>query len=255
MSKQIHGTPITPVRLLEQLAGSSFCVSFAAPAQLQRCIELQDPEGMLLLDNGAFSTFNSGAGQVDRGAFFDWANDAQRDSAAAVAVIPDVIGGSEDQNWVEASLAVRHYSDFPERLCFVWHMNDSLAGLKKAAMLFNFVAIGSCAEYDVQTKRAAYMARLREASAMIDYVERFYGRRPWVHLMRGLAVLPKAMRFDSADSTNIARNHCRTKGQPNHVAAMAARLRAQVDQAPVSRGQAFETSNFDTVEETERQAA
>lgn len=241
----IHGTPITPVALLDQLRGESFCVSFAAPCQLERCIELQDPEGMLLLDNGAFSHWRAGKGQIDRGAFFEWANDAQARCPVAVAVIPDVIEGSEEQNWMEAAIAVRELSDFPERLCFVWHMNDSLAQLKRAALLFNFVAIGSCAEYDVQKNRAGYLARLRAASAALDYVERFYGRRPWVHLMRGLAMLPKAIRFESADSSNVARNHCRTKGNAGHVAAMAARLRACVAAVPRVIGQTFETDNFD----------
>lgn len=245
MALVIHGTPITPAHLLEQLEGASFCVSFAAPHQLSRVLELQGP-GMLMLDNGAFSHWRAGKGAIDRAAFFEWANDAQRQCAVAVAVIPDVIGGSEEQNWMEAALAVRHYSDFPERLCFVWHMDDSIEQLKRAARLFNVVAIGSCAQYDVQRNRAGYLARLREASAVLDYVEAFHGRRPWVHLMRGVAVLASAIRFESADSTNIARNHCRTKGQPNHVATMAARIAAPIIErlAQARYGTSAPVSNF-----------
>lgn len=250
MNRLIHGTPITPAALLEQLAGESFCVSFAAPHQLERCIELQDPEGMLLLDNGAFSHWRAGKGQIDRNAFFTWANEAQHYCPVAVAVIPDIIGGDEEQNWMEAAIAVRDLSDFPERLMFCWHMNDSLAQLKRAALLFNFIAIGSCAEYDVQKNRPAYLARLREASAVIDYVEKFYGRRPWVHLMRGLAMLQKAIRVESADSSNVARNHCRTKGKPGHVGAMAARLKAEVKAVPRAIGQTYETDNFEPTEFT-----
>ncbi len=244
MTRLIHGTPITPAALLEQLAGESFCVSHADPRQLERCIELQDPDGMLLLDNGAFSHWRAGKGQIDRVKFFDWANDAQRACPVAVAVIPDVIEGSEEQNWMEAAIAVRDLSEFPERLMFCWHMNESLDQLKRAALLFNFVAIGSCAEYDVQKNRKAYLARLREVSAVLDYVEFFCGRRPWVHLMRGLAVLPQAIRFDSADSTNIARNHCRTKGQPGHVAAMAKKIKATVAAVPRVIGKTYPTDNF-----------
>jgi len=240
----IHGTPITPKAVLDQLAGESFCVSFADPRQLERCIELQDPDGMLLLDNGAFSHWKSGKGQIDREAFFDWANDAQRFCDVAVAVIPDVIGGSEEQNWAEAMLAVRYYSDCPERLMFCWHMNDSIDQLKRAALVFNFIAIGSCAEYDVQTNPKGYRARLRHASAVLDYVERFYGRRPWVHLMRGMAVLPKVIRFDSGDSTNVARNHNRTQGQPQHAQALARRIKRKLAMASRVMGKAYKTSNF-----------
>jgi hypothetical protein len=242
----IHGTPITPARLLDQMAGESFCVSFADPRNIDKIIELQDPNGMLLLDNGAFSHWKQGKGQIDRMKFFDWANDIQRECPVAVAVIPDIIEGNETQNWQEAAYAVRELSDFPERLAFCWHMNDSIEQLKRAATLFNVVCIGSCAEYDVQKNRPAYLARLREASVTLDYVEHFRGRRPWVHLMRGVAVLPQAIRFESADSTNVARNHTYTKGEPEHVKTMVARVNKKVqdaaDYAPI--GAASETSNF-----------
>jgi len=242
----IHGTPITPNRLLEQLRGESFCVSFATPAQLERVLPLQDKNGMLLLDNGAFSVWRSGKGAIDRKAYFAWANAACRRSEVAVAVIPDVIEGSEAQNWQEAAAAVGELAEFPERLMFVWHMNESLEGLKRACRLFNFVAIGSCAEYDVQRARGAYLERLRQVNAVADWVEVRYARRPWLHLMRGLAVLQEAVRFNSADSTNVARNHCRTKGESGHVARMANRIRAEVARAAARApiGEACQTSNF-----------
>lgn len=241
----IHGTPITPNRLLDQLRGESFCVSFAAPEQLERVMKIQDKNGMLMLDNGAFSIWRAGKGKVDEKAYFAWANSAQSVCDVAVAVIPDIIEGSEEENW-KASGRALEYARFPERCMFVWHMNDSLDQLKRAAMLFNFLAIGSCAEYDVQRKRKACIERLRAASAMLDYVELFYGRRPWVHLMRGLSLLPVAPRFNSADSTNIARNHCRTKGQPENVRKFANRIRGQVAKACVNYAEPLAaTSNFE----------
>jgi hypothetical protein len=243
----LHGLPITPKHLLEQLAGESFCVSFASPAQLDRAIELVDPEGMLMLDNGAFTHWRAGKGKVDREAFFEWANAAQERCAVAVAVIPDVIAGSEQENWLEAAHAIRGgLSEYPERLMFVWHMNDSLEQLRNACRLFNFVAIGSCAEYDIQKNRAAYMARLAHANAVIGYVEQEFGRRPWIHLMRANGVIVDAIRFDSSDSTNVARNHCRTKGQPNHVRTMADRVAAPVRAAAAAAkvSAACPTSNF-----------
>lgn len=248
----LHGLPITPKHLLEQLRGESFCVSFAAPAQLEKAIELQDPAGMMMLDNGAFSHWRAGKGKIDREAFFAWANEAQSQCDVAVAVIPDIIGGNEEENWLEAAHAVRGgsfglgLSDYPERLMFVWHMNDSIDQLTRACRLFNFVAIGSCAEYDIQKNRKAFLARLRHASAAIDYVEQVHGRRPWIHLMRANGVIASAIRFDSSDSTNVARNHCRTKGTPNHIRQMAdkiaAPVRAAASAAKFSR--TYPTSNF-----------
>jgi hypothetical protein len=244
----IHGTPITPRRLLPELRGGSFCVSFADPRDLDSCIQLQGEDGMLMLDNGAFSHWRAGKGQIDRNAFFAWANAAQDRCAVAVAVVPDVIEGSEEQNWLEAAYAVRELSDYPERLMFCWHMNDSLDQLERACRLFNFVAIGSCAEFDIQRDRQAYLARLREANHVINMVEAIYKRRPWIHLMRGLAVLKDAIRFQSADSTNIARNHCRLKGKVERRAAVmhdkiAAPIVASAEAAPI--GPTTPTSNFD----------
>lgn len=229
--RTIHGTPITPAALLEQLRGSSFCVSYAAPGQLDRCIDLVGPTGVVMLDNGAFSAWRSTGHNMtasERQGFYDWANDAMRRCDQAVAVIPDVIEGSTPEaNWELAREAVHYGFEFPERAMFVWHMDEPIEQLQKACRLFNFVAIGSCAQYDIQKNFAGYMDRLREAMASIEYVDQFYGRRPWVHAMRGLGQYHRFRRLDSADSTNIARNHCRTKGRPNHVRAMAARIEAK----------------------------
>jgi len=245
----LHGTPITPKRHLDQLAGESFCVSFAAPEQLDDAIRLQDPEGMLMLDNGAFSHWRAGRGQIDPFEFFSWANAAQDACPVAVAVIPDVIQGTEAENWEHAELALQ-LSEYPERLMFVWHMDDSIANLRRAALLFNFVAIGSCGEYDIQKNKPGFLARLRHAMATIDYCERFHARRPWVHLMRGNGILHRAIRVDSSDSSNIARNHCRTKHRTNHVNEMARRVAAPIlaacagDLLGKPSGHAYPVSNY-----------
>lgn len=206
----VVGTPVTPKRLLETLAGSSFCVSFAAPRQLEDCIRLVGGDEILVLDNGAFTHWRQGHGAIDRDAFWAWANDAQARCPNAVAVIPDVIEGSEHENLLELSWALREeMAAFPDRTMAIWHMDESLEQLETLCRLVNFVGIGSCAQYDVQRKRADYLARIREASDVIDRVEREHGRRPWIHLMRGLGVFAELTRFESADSTNVAVNHHR----------------------------------------------
>ena len=244
----VHGLPITPARLMDELRGESFCVSFATcgPAVVDRAIARVDKNGILLADNGAFSIWRAGKGRINRDEYFAWVNPILERCEVAVAVIPDVIEGSEAENWNEAAWAVHELAAKPERLCFVWHMNDSLEGLERACRLFNFVAIGSCAEYDVAKKREAYMARISEAWAVINKVELVHGRRPWIHLMRGLAVLPEILGANSADSVNVARNHCRTKGAPRHVAAMANRIRGAVARAAAKAevAIAWPTSNF-----------
>jgi hypothetical protein len=172
-------------------------------------------------------------------------NPIQARCPLAVAIIPDVIGGTETETWHEASLAVRQpLCAYLERAMFVWHMNESLEGLLRAARLFNFLGIGSCAEFDVQRHRRRYLQRLHHVSAVLDYVELCYGRRPFTHLLRGLGVLHEATRFDSADSANVARNHHRTRGQSQHVTALARRIEERVRSNCRPGGRAYPTSNF-----------
>jgi hypothetical protein len=231
----VVGTPVTPKALFPSLAGSSFCVSHADPRDLDRAIEFVGEDEILVLDNGAFTNWKRGQGQIDRNKFWTWANAAQARSPQAVAVIPDVIEGSEHENLLEMSWAIREdagaLADFPERTMSIWHLNESLDFLATQARLMNFVGFGSCAEFDVQTKRADYMARIREASDVLDQVERDFNRRPWIHLMRGLGVLSELTRFESADSTNIAVNHSRYKDEhgDDRAAFMKRRIQAQVD--------------------------
>lgn len=247
----VHGTPVTPKRLLADLKGSSFCVSFAYPEQSRDVVPLLDPHGILVLDNGAFTIWNAKRKAAETGepvklpkrlrfssleeyrlAFWRWAEFHQSGCPNAVAVIPDVIEGTAEQNLMEASYALRAgYARYPERTMFIWHMDEPLSQLKLAARLFNFIGIGSCAEFDVTgttEQRAAYMARLKHAGACLDWVRLNTGRSPWVHLMRGLGVYHKALRFASADSANVAMNHCRHRathgeGRVRHLAGKVER--------------------------------
>ncbi len=222
----VIGTPVTPKRLLATHEGGSFCVSFARPEQLDDCIELVGDDQILVLDNGAFTIWNVEQDPKRelpprlrfkdkheyRDAFWTWANAAQSYSENSVAVIPDVIMGSEQENLEEISYALRNeWAQFPDRVMGIWHLDESLEQLETLCRVLNFVGLGSCDEYDVQKNRAGYLKRIAEASEVIDRVEREHGRRPWIHLMRGLGVYPEACRFDSADSTNAAVNHHRYK--------------------------------------------
>ena len=105
----VHGLPITPKGLMNELRGESFCVSYATcgPAVVDRAVELVNKNGILVVDNGAFSVWKSGKGAIDRDGFFRWSNEILGRCEVAVAVIPDVIEGSEADNWLEAAWAVR----------------------------------------------------------------------------------------------------------------------------------------------------
>lgn len=230
----VHGTPITPKRLLPQLKGHSFCVSYMHKKQLEDCIELVGDDEILILDNGAFTAWKQGI-TLDAAwwdGFYAWANDAMDKCPNAVCVIPDVIGGTEEENLTLIAEALKLGKiKYPERAMAIWHMNESFEMLEKLFQIFNFVGFGSCAEFDIAKngEGSNYIARIKEAWANMSYWEKKYNKTwPWIHMMRGLGVLHK-ISFDSADSCNIAMNHCYKKHTTvNHVKDFADRLAAKV---------------------------
>ncbi len=62
-----HGTPITPVGALYELAGRHFCVSHARPDDVVRCHQVGQS---VMLDNGAFSKWKRDA-ETDWPAYYD----------------------------------------------------------------------------------------------------------------------------------------------------------------------------------------
>ena len=246
--KIVHGLPITPARLLATLPECSFCVSFARPEQLSRAIELVSPSQMLILDNGAFSIWRAAqegrqvparlrfAGPSDyRHAFWDWANEAQHQCAEAVAVIPDVITGEEAENLNEVRIALDGLAEYPSKTMAIWHMNESIQHLDTLCRVVKFIGMGSCIEYDVQKHKDAYLRRLYEARVCRGNS----GHCPQFHLMRGLGIYHKALWCDSADSTNIARNHHALKELHGdaRVAVMHCRIKKQITDQMVANAQ------------------
>jgi len=235
MKRLVHGTPITPKRLLPQLKSKSFCVSYMHPEQLAECIELVGDNEILILDNGAFTAWKKGI-TLDAAwwdGFYAWANDAMDKCPNAVCVIPDVINGDEASNLQLIADAIKGGKiKYPERAMAIWHMNESFDQLEKLFRIFNFVGFGSCGEVDIAKNKpgSAYMQKIKQAWAFMDYWQKKYGiDKPWIHMMRGLGVLHK-IGFDSADSCNIAMNHWRNKNNVvHHVAQFADRLEAKVN--------------------------
>src|SRR5215471_19334259 len=91
----VYGLPLNPRHLLEELAGSSFCVSYATRQklgpQLDDAIRLVGEDQILLVDNGAFSMFKQGVSTRDeeyQDAYEAWAIDILDRCPQAIAVIP-----------------------------------------------------------------------------------------------------------------------------------------------------------------------
>jgi hypothetical protein len=224
----VYGLPLNPRPLLDQLTDASFCVSYATRerlgSQLDDAISLTNADGILLVDNGAFSHFKSGGSMTpDYVAGFErWAQSILDRCPQAIAVLPDVIGGTEEQN-VELINTTALDTD---RCMAIWHLNESIEFLLYLCESFNWIGFGSAGEY-WQPGTEKWHARMREAFAAIEAWERESEGayiRPRIHLMRAQA-FAHLHPVDSSDSTNVAMNHNRQlKKSGETVAAFAGRI-------------------------------
>src|SRR6185312_11354576 len=94
MTIHYHGTPITPIEALYELAGRSFCVSHLDARDVSRCHMIGQS---VMLDNGAFSKWKRGA-ITDWSAYYAWC-DQWLDCPTTWAIPPDVIDApSQEQD-------------------------------------------------------------------------------------------------------------------------------------------------------------
>ncbi len=219
MSLHYHGTPITPQDRLYELAGRNFCVSYAAPYQVEKCHAIGQS---VMLDNGAFSFWRSGQSMSfeDWQGYYDWA-EPWLDYHTTWAVIPDVIDGTEEENdfLVNRSWAIGNVAP-------VWHMNESIDRLKRLCQTYQRVCLGSSGQY-ANVGSDSWHRRMEEA--MNDLCGN--GAPPcWLHMLRGMDVVDAGYPFASVDSTNVAQNHSRNGKIGEGIVSLANRLDAR--QAP-----------------------
>jgi hypothetical protein len=198
-----HGTPITPKIKLFEMKGRHFCVSFAEPRDLLDCLQIGQS---VMLDNGAFTAFTKGK-PMDKPGFFQWCEENL--AAPHWAVIPDVIGGSED----EQRQNLKDWP-FPDYLSApVWHLHLSLDYLSWLADRFPKVCLGSSGEYwQIGTRK--WEQRMDEVFDLLSK-RRFM---PWMHGMRMLGQSGNRWPLASADSSNIARHHAELRVSPDVMA-------------------------------------
>jgi len=244
----VFGLPLNPTHLLEQLKGGSFCVSYATRGklgkQLDQAIRLVGDNSLLLVDNGAFSAHQSGIDTMSDESylegFADWANDILARCPVAVAVIPDVIGGTWQQNAQLIDDTCCMFDDM-DRLMPIWHMHEPISFLTSLVERFGYIGIGSSGEY-FQIGTAKWHARMTEALTAIDgFVAASDGcyARPRIHLMRAQS-MAHLYNVDSSDSVNVSMNHNRQlKKAGEDVAAFAARIdgKIQASAGPATRAQ------------------
>lgn len=191
MTMHYHGTPITPRSVLHTLAGACFCVSYADPRDVELCHQIGQS---VMLDNGAFSMWTIGK-ETDWSGFYRWA-ETWLDWPTTWAVPPDVIAGTAEEN--DALLAKW---PFPRHKGYpVWHLHEPIDRLLRLLDEWPRVCMGGSEQYkDIGSE--AWHRRMDQAWNLI------HSRRPWIHMLRGMACLQMGYPFASVDSADVGRHH------------------------------------------------
>ena len=115
------------------------CVSFDEPKQMEIAFEVAQS---VMLDNGAYSKWRRGEGQVDVDVYLAWINQWKQHPGFDFCLIPDVIDGSEREN----SCLVEDWPLPPQMSVPVWHLHESLDRLAYLVEAYPRVALGSSGE-------------------------------------------------------------------------------------------------------------
>ncbi len=206
MTLHYHGTPITPLSTLYELAGRHFCVSHARPDDVARAHSIGQS---VMLDNGAYSKWRSGH-QTDWHAYYEW-SDRWLHCPSTWAVVPDEIDAGSQQQ--EALL--REWPHGKRQAAPVWHMDEPIPRLLRLAEAgWSRVCIGSTAEYAVVLSDE-WAARMDDT---FNALLRHFGRVPPLHMLRGMQCSGERWPFASVDSTDIAQNHHRAQNTARKMA-------------------------------------
>lgn len=204
MTLHYHGTPLTPRSELLKMAGKHFCVSFANPEDADWCLASGQS---VMWDNGAFTLHTKGKA-VDWHKFYSWVE--PRLGHPHWAVVPDVIDGDINDNLA----LINQWPHDRTMSAVVWHMGEPIEHLLFLVDLgFSKLCFGSSGAY-WQVGSEAWERRCDEAFNALET----RGLRPWVHMLRGLAMCGDRWPFGSADSVNVARNYKDTSTCPERMA-------------------------------------
>lgn len=228
MADAYHGTPITSAgnRVLEAMGARAYCVSAFRDDQVQWVNDNAAPAAgdrrKWFGDNGIFSFWMaalraaSAAGvrfdgvtytREDFDRFVAWARRWCLEGTCSWVVIPDPIGTSTQ----ELDAWLRQWpADLKDFGVPVWHTDEPIDRAIRLLEAYGRLCVGAVAEHAV-IGSPAFVAVIDE---LWDEIYRAFGREaPWVHMFRSLQLLdPKwEWPFAGHDSTDLARNHHRTK--------------------------------------------
>lgn len=139
-----HGTSIGGRRVdaARFLMGRHALVSFYRPDDISAVMDYCQS---FVLDNGAFSLWRTGKGDIDFDAYVEWVEKYSRHPNFYWCLIPDKIDGIENDN---SRLIKKWLLKKPKAKGVpVWHLHESLEFLDYMVSNFEIVAIGSSGEW------------------------------------------------------------------------------------------------------------
>ena len=209
-----HGTPITPIEALYELAGRNFCVSYMDPRDIERCHAIGSS---VMIDNGEFTFWKrrlSGKTAMQssdyRTAYYAF-TDRWLDYPTTWAIPSDAI----DTPSQEQDALLNEWPHGKRQAAPVYHLDEPVSRLLRLCDAgWNRVCMGSTAEYRVVLSEA-WERRMDE---LWDALAQTFGRTPPIHMLRGLQCSGRRWPFASADSTDIAQNHHLPQHTPRSMA-------------------------------------
>lgn len=200
-----HGGPVTPIDAAVALwTRRHAMVSFEHPSQAALAFEISQT---VRLDCGAYSKWRGDGDQVDVPAYADWVRSWERHPGFDGAIIPDLIGGSAEDNdrliarWL---VSERMGGGIP-----VWHLHEDVSRLQYLVQcargrVYPAVALGSSGEW-ATPGTTEWWNRIDDAMKVACDEE----GRPLCKL-HGLRMLSPTvfshLPLAAADSCNVARN-------------------------------------------------
>jgi hypothetical protein len=150
-----------------------------------------------MLDNGAFTAWTAGRPITDWTPYYQWC-DRYLEHRTTWAVIPDVMGGTGEEN-------DRLLAEWPHgrRGAPVWHFPEDLERLGRLVEEWPLVCISAASYGGTPGPRW----RRRMAQAMDTATDELGRPRCALHLLRGLGQAGGPYPLASADSSTGARNH------------------------------------------------
>ena len=208
MTVHYHGTPITPRKVLYELAGHHFCVPYSDPRDVEVCHRIGQS---VMIDNGAYTLWKRNRIQDTPRSwegFFYWVK-PWLDYHTTWCVMPDVIDGTEEENDMLVNQSIRALGGI-RQAAPVWHLHESFTRLEMLVVRFDKVCFGSSGEY-AAVGSESWNNRVNEA---FNRICRGSGRPPaWIHMLRGMSLSGSVYPFASVDSTDVARNHEQVPGR------------------------------------------